>query len=174
MKSTDRGFSIESLVGTALTLLILLINPEEPRWRIIILVSASLAFLIAVGKSQWARRTSPILTLNGEFFPDDDDSFLRKLPAYTFVLLAITIFGFATWPSKDFGVPGDAVILTGPVTSPIQYHPTPKGILPNEPGVQPGAEIKGPVAGVIGAPVKTVKPPALHPAAPTNVTAIVQ
>ena len=168
------GFSSEWLVGTALTLLILLINPEEPAWRIFILASAALAFLIAVGKRQWARRTSLILTLTGESFADDDDSFLRKLPAYTFVLLATTVFGFATWPLKDFGVRGDVVLLSGSVTPPIQYHPAPKGILPNEPGVQPGSEIKGPVRRAVGTPAKDVKPPKLNPAPPRNVVATVQ
>lgn len=173
MKSTDRGFSIEGLIGTALTLLALLINPDDPGWRIVILVSAGLLFLNAVRKSQWAERTSPILTLNGESFPDDTESFLRKLSAYTFVILGITIFGFVTWPSKQFALPGDAVVLSGPVTSQIQFHPTPKGILPNVPDVQPGTDMKVPIGHAIGAPGKDVKP-MVPPSPPTRVTATAQ
>lgn len=174
MNSTDRGFSIDWLLGTALTLLILLINPDESGWRMILLVSAGLLFLIAVGKGQWVKRTDPILTLTGAAVADDGDTFSRRLRAYAFVIVGITVFGFVTWPSKPIGLSGDVVLLPGMDTPQIQFHPTPKAIPPIVPGVQPGTEMKEPIGRAIGAPVKVVKPRPVTPGPPRNLTITVQ
>jgi hypothetical protein len=107
MKSTERGVSIEWLLGMALTLVVLLVDPEKPGWRILILVAIAVLFVDAVRKSQWMKRGSPILTLTGEFFPDDGESFSRKLSGYALVLLGIAIFGFVTWPTRYSVAPGD-------------------------------------------------------------------
>jgi hypothetical protein len=170
MNTTDRGFSIDWLFATALAILLLLINPEQLVWRIILLAAAGLLLLNVVRKSEWVRRSNPILTLTGESFVDDDDTFRRKVKGYGLVTVGMLVFSFVTWPSKPIGYSGDVVVLPGSVTSQIEYHPTTKGILPNVPGVQPGAETNEPIGRVIGAPVKTVKPTRV-PNPPRNVTA---
>jgi hypothetical protein len=160
MDSKDQQFSIEGLIGIVLALAVPLIDPEQPGWRIAILVASGLILLHVVGKSQWVKRSTPILTLKGEFFADDDDTFMRKIRAYGLVVIGITAFGFVSWPSKDVGVFGNVVVLIGPAASQIQYVPTLKGILPNKSDVQTGAETKSSAGGVLGAPVKHVKPAA--------------
>jgi hypothetical protein len=172
MDATNQGLSVEWLLGTGLTLLVLLINPEQAGWRIGILATAGLVFLNAVRKSQWAQRTNLIITLNGESFAEDGDTFLRKLTAYAFVVLGIAVLGLVTWPSRSIVGTGDEVIFTGPETSQIQYHPTPNGILTNEPNVQSGAEKKQTTGRVLGTPGKDVKPPVARPSPPRSLTVI--
>jgi hypothetical protein len=165
MKSTDRGFSIEWLLGTVASLLVLLINPEQPGWRMAILVLAGALLLSAVRKTRWANQTSQILTLipNGEMSPDDAGVFWRKLQGYAVVILCIVIFGVVTWPSKQIVSSGDAVLLSGPVTSQIEFHPTTQhGILPNTSVSGSGVEKKP--GQVIG---NQANRPPLPPSAPT-------
>jgi hypothetical protein len=174
MNTTDQGFSKEGLMGIALAILLLLINPEELVWRIILLATAGLLLLNVVRKSEWVSRSNPILTLSGESFADDDDPFWRKVKGYGLVTLGMLVFTFVTWPSKPVGFSGDVVILPGTATPQIQFHPTPKGILPDAPEVQPGPEKKQATGRAAGVPVQNVKPPAARPNPPGGLTAIVQ
>src|ERR1019366_1257648 len=120
MDSKEHGFSIQGSIETAVALSLLLINPEQPFWRIVILLSMGLLLLDAVRKSQWVKRTSPILTLTGESFADDDDTVSRKLKAYASVILGIAILGFVTWTPKPIDVPGDGGLFYSPAES-LQY-----------------------------------------------------
>jgi hypothetical protein len=174
MNSTDQGFSIEGSITTALGVLLLFARPEQPGWRITLLVFAGLFLLNGVRKSQWAKRTNPIPSITGQSYADDDDTFWPKLRAYAFVILGVTVLGFVTWPPKpDTGL-DNGVLFYSPDTSQIQFH-TPKGILPNKSDVQPGAEAKGgnkPVELPLNG--RDFKPPAIRPAPPTGVSATAQ
>jgi hypothetical protein len=167
MNSPDQGFSIEGSITTAVGLLLLLIRPEQPVWRIVLLALAGSLFLNVVRKSQWAKRSNPILTLTGESFADDDDTFMRKLRAYALIIFVIAAFGFVTWPENPTAIPGDGVLFYSSATSQIQFQ-TPKGILPNKPDAQPGTETKQATGPILGAPVKGVKLATHPPAPPTD------
>ena|ERR1019366_1861722 len=169
MDSKEQGFSIQGSIETAVALSLLLINPEQPFWRIVILLSMALLLLDAVRKSQWVKRTSPILTLTGESFADDGDTVSRKLKAYAFVILGIAVFGFITWSPKPIEIPGDGVLFYSPTESKLQYSPTPKGILPNKPDANV-SEMKQAAGPILGAPAKGARP-SIRPSAPSALSA---
>jgi hypothetical protein len=174
MNSTDRVLSTEALIGICLALVLVLVDPEQPGWRILILASLGLVLLNIVRKN-WGKRKDSILTLTGEFFSDDEDTFLTKLPGYVAVVLFTAILGFATWPHQSVGFSGDVVVLSGTGTPPIQYNPpSSKGIVPSPPLAQVGANVKKPV-GQAGIPGKGTKPPVpVAPRSPINLEATVK
>jgi hypothetical protein len=172
MDSKDQGFSIEASITTSAAFLLLLIQPEQPAWRIIILTTSGLLLLNVVRKSRWAKRTNPILTLKDEPYADDDDTFLRKIPACTLVILGIVAFGVLTWPPKPIDIPGDGVLFYSPAETQLHYHPTPNGILPSKPDAKLGSETKRVTGPTLGATVKGVKTPLIRPAAPNAPTAL--
>lgn len=169
MDLKEQGFSVEASITTAVALLLLLISPEQPVWRIVILAASALLLLNVVRKSRWVKRSNPILTLTGESFADDDDTVSRKLGAYASVVLVIAVFGIITWPQKPIGIPGDAVLFYGPAESQHRYSPTPKGILPNKPDVRVGSDTKQAAGPVLGAPANGARP-SVRPAAPSALT----
>ncbi len=154
-------------VGIELALLYPLIDVEDPRWRIAILVAAGLVALEIVRKIEWVKESDQILSLNCEPPTDDCGIFSRKLRVYMLVVLVFTLLGFGNLPPKQMGVPGDGVILAIPAASQIEYHPTEKGILPN---AQPETDSKMTGMGVLGGSAKGAKPVMLRPNAPFNVT----
>ena len=149
---------------------LLLINPEQPTWRIVILVGSGLLLLNVVRKSQWVKRSNPILTLTGESFANDDDTVLRKLKAYVSLVLVIAAFGFITWPDKLIGIPGDGVTFYSSDASQLRYSPTPKGILPNKPDVIVGSNTKQAAGPILGAPAKGARPSTVLPNPPSSLT----
>jgi hypothetical protein len=174
MDSNERGISIEGLIAIFLGFLLALINPEQAFWRICILASMA-GVLLNLVRRKWTIQRNPILTLTGKSSPEDEDTFLSKFPGYVFATLLIVVIGVVTWPTEPFSFSGDAVILPGAAPPPIQYiPPTPKGILPSPPVVQPGP-VSNHQTGRIGVPPKAAKPqvPAA-PAAPSNLKATAQ
>jgi hypothetical protein len=162
--------SIEQLlawVGIELALLYPLIDVEDPRWRIAILVAAGLVALHIVRKIEWVNQPDQILSLNGESPTVDAGIFSRKLRGYMLVVLVFTLLGFGNWSPKRTGVPGDGVILAIPAASQIEYHPTEKGILPN---AQRETDSKMTAVGVLGGSARGTKPVMLRPNAPFNLT----
>lgn len=159
----DQAFWITAALGFAS----LLVKPEETFWRIVIISGLGIAVLMALlmGKSE---DQDSILTLNGEVCPGSGIS--RKLKRYTFGILATVIFAVATWPTKQMGIPGDAVMIAIPAFPQIEY-PTHKAI---PPATKPESDSKIAVIGVLAESAradKPVKPVAQRPNAPSNLTA---
>ncbi len=169
MEPTDRGMSKEAWVGIAVALVLSLLRVEEPVSRVIIIIVAGTASLLALRKSAWTKQTDTIITLSGKDFSDPTLTAFQKVWPYGIIILAFTVLGIVTWPSSHEGFSGDAVIIPGSIPSEIQFHPAPKPDLPNASPAQP--QTNPGIGHVAGDPLKTAKPPIAKPMPPTNVKA---
>jgi hypothetical protein len=127
--------SAEFQVSASLALLLLLIEPSSPSWRIAILVIACALLISAIRSSNWVTGRREILTLDlitfkGERNFKDERSLVALLSPYVVVITFVAVFGVVTWPHRVRALTGSdslsAVISTNALPWPT---PTQKGIL---------------------------------------------
>lgn len=167
--------SAEFQVSVSLALLLLLIEPSNPSWRIAILVTACALLISAIRSSNWVSGRREILTLDlttfkGEQSFKEERSLVSLLSPYVVVITFVAVFGVVTWPHRARAVTGSdsvsAVFSTNALPWPT---PTQKGILPPTVAIggQPGTGPTTPTN-----PPEKLKPQPAQP--PTNLKATVQ
>src|ERR1700692_1353058 len=93
-------FSIEWKVGLGLTIVFLLMDPNNVGWRITLLAVACLLFMDAARNSVWAKGKVDNLSLTAGITSHESPSLLRSALLCCLIICIVVVFGFITWPIR--------------------------------------------------------------------------
>jgi hypothetical protein len=123
-------------VGLATTIALILIEPKQPAWRIVLLIALAVCAIVVVKDLNWVnQRTESLSIAQGEGLSQQLS--IARLGFGIFVAISlVTVFGVITWPPAA-AVEQEASHLLQAVLAPVSPEkavghapPTPNGILP--------------------------------------------
>jgi hypothetical protein len=85
----------------ALALLLLLIDPQQPFWRIAILLVSTFLLADVVRKTAWIKQGHIELSIVRGVVENPASGYWRTVSAIVFVFLGMAIFGLITWPKRQ-------------------------------------------------------------------------